>query len=550
MSNILLVDDEKSVRKTMQTFLQQKQYEVEVAAEADKAIQLLKDKSFDVAVVDIILPRVNGLEVLKQIQTLAPDVQVIIITGQPTVDTAAEAVRLGANEYLRKPINKEKLLKAVNHSVRLKQSEDERRRLQKENEKYQANLEKLVEQRTQELKQAMDDLRETQHQLVDQERQRALTQMASGIAHDFNNALSPIQSVVELLLEDPSYRQNQNELVHYLKHIQTSVNTATETVRRLRKFYRPRDKEEFVPLDLNNIIKEAVSVTEMKWKQEAQAAGKQVNIRTELNDASTIEGNEAELHEILTNLIFNAVEAMPEGGHIKISTHAENDSVVLLFSDNGVGMSEETLQKCLEPFYTTKGDDGNGLGLATLQGIVQRHNGSLSVDSTKGVGTTFRIVFPHCQATLNDSRDSEQLKNILPLNILLVEDHDCQRELLQEMLQKDGHSVDVAKDGVEGLELFYKGWYHVVITDRAMARMNGDQFAQKVKDKAPQKLVIMLTGFGDMMEANNEKPHAVDYLISKPANRDKLYSPLSQATEVITATPSSQTPTEENSNLT
>jgi len=550
MSNILLVDDEKSVRKTMQTFLQQKQYEVEVAAEADKAIQLLKDKSFDVAVVDIILPRVNGLEVLKQIQTLAPDVQVIIITGQPTVDTAAEAVRLGANEYLRKPINKEKLLKAVNHSVRLKQSEDERRRLQKENEKYQANLEKLVEQRTQELKQAMDDLRETQHQLVDQERQRALTQMASGIAHDFNNALSPIQSVVELLLEDPSYRQNQNELVHYLKHIQTSVNTATETVRRLRKFYRPRDKEEFVPLDLNNIIKEAVSVTEMKWKQEAQAAGKQVNIRTELNDASTIEGNEAELHEILTNLIFNAVEAMPEGGHIKISTHAENDSVVLLFSDNGVGMSEETLQKCLEPFYTTKGDDGNGLGLATLQGIVQRHNGSLSVDSTKGVGTTFRIVFPHCQATLNDSRDSEQLKKILPLNILLVEDHDCQRELLQEMLQKDGHSVDVAKDGVEGLELFYKGWYHVVITDRAMARMNGDQFAQKVKDKAPQKLVIMLTGFGDMMEANNEKPHAVDYLISKPANRDKLYSPLSQATEVITATPSSQTPTEENSNLT
>ena len=377
---------------------------------------------------------------------------------------------------------------------------------------------KLAEQ---ELQQALEDLRSKEQQLVDQERQRALTMMASGIAHDFNNALSPIQGFSTMLLEYPDTLADRDTALHYLGHIQKAASNAEETIRRMRKFYRPREEAMFTALDLNDVVTDAVSLTKPRWKEEAAAAGKNIDIHADLGTIPFVSGNEGELNEMVTNLIFNAVDAMPNGGLIRITTTYVDGSVVLEFSDNGMGMPKETKHKCIDPFYTTKGTEGTGLGLAITNGIIQRHGGEMTVETSEGEGTTFRITLPLAQRNIEIETQAESRK-VRPLKILVAEDEESQRKLLFDMLSGEEHCVDVMTDGVNALEKFNAGWYDLVITDRAMPELGGDELAKRVKEIVPQKPVIMLTGFGDMMDAAGETPGHVDLVVSKPISKEKM----------------------------
>ena len=375
---------------------------------------------------------------------------------------------------------------------------------------------------------ALDNLQKSQQQLIDQERQQALTTMASGIAHDFNNALSPIQGFADLLLENSESRNDEETLIQYLKRIRTSANTASETVRRMRKFYRPREENPFVTVDLNKVIKEAVAVTRPRWEKEAQASGRHIEISTQLDATCSISGNEGELHEMLTNLIFNAVDAMPEGGVINIKTYDKDGYVFLEFGDTGEGMSEETKTKCFDPFYTTKGAKGSGLGLATLQGTVERHGGDVEIKSTEGEGTSFRIYLPVIEKETSTAEQEKVAVETRKLNILVIEDEESQHEWLSTVLDAEGHNVDGAFDGSEGLRKFNSNRYDLIITDRAMPEMNGVQLAANIKKTDPAKPIIMLTGFGDMMDAADEKPDHVDLVVSKPISREKLQNAIAQ----------------------
>lgn len=372
-----------------------------------------------------------------------------------------------------------------------------------------------------ELEETVEQLCIAQQQVVNHERQRALTTMASGIAHDFNNALSPIQGFSSMLLDEPALLQDQEKVRRYLNHIQKSASSAAETIRRMRKFYRPDEKADFTELNLNSIITDAVSITEPRWKEEMKVDGKKIEIKTCLDNIPAVKGNEAELNDMITNLIFNAVDAMPEGGRISVSTYLQEDNVILEFSDNGIGMSEDTKRKCLEPFYTEKGSEGSGLGLATVQGVTSRHNGELSIESKHGEGTTFCIALPIAESTaaVTDIKPKLQTNT---LKILAVEDEEVQRELLQDILIADGHQVETASNGIEGIEKFNNDRFDLVISDRAMHEMSGDQLAEKIKESAPDIPVIMITGFGDMMDAAGEKPASVDVVLSKPMSKEKL----------------------------
>jgi len=167
------------------------------------------------------------------------------------------------------------------------------------------------------------------------------------------------------------------------------------------------------------------------------------------------------------------------------------------------------------------------LGLATIQGIVQRHDGSLHIDTEENAGTTFTISFPLAKSA-EASEQSEKTCDLGVLKILVVEDEESQRDLLKELLGSEGHEVDTASEGLDALKKFNAGWYDLVITDRAMPQMNGDQLAKQVKKTAPQKAVIMLTGFGDMMDAAGESPQCVDLTISKPITKEKLVNAIGQ----------------------
>lgn len=233
---------------------------------------------------------------------------------------------------------------------------------------------------------------------------------------------------------------------------------------------------------------------------------------------------------VLTNLILNAVDAMPDSGILTIRTRPEREAVVVEVSDTGVGMTEDVRHRCLEPFFTTKGERVTGLGLAMVYGIIRRHRGTLGVDSEPGRGTT--VLFRLPVATGRDgeiTRDAAEAPS-RQLRILIVNDEPTMRELLTEFLTCDGHAVETATNRREGLEKFHAGWFDLVVTDRGMPEMSGDQLATAIKRAAPDKPIIVLTGFGDLMETSGEKPAGVDLVVGKPVTLPALREAVAKVT--------------------
>lgn len=365
-------------------------------------------------------------------------------------------------------------------------------------------------------------LHSSQQKIIEQERLGALGQMASGIAHDFSNALTPVLGFSEILLNHPENLQDRKKLIDYLTMINTAARDAMSIVARLREFYRGRKKADpFLPVNLKQITEQVVLLTRPRWKDQALAKGAVIKVETELDPASRILGDDAAMREVLTNLIFNAVDAMPRGGAILIRSWVDESQVYLETSDTGKGMSEEVRRRCFEPFFSTKGRSGTGMGLAMVYGVIRRHEGSIDVRSEPGQGTAFLIRLPR----LTPSQEKAPAA-VLPaagrpvdrkLHVLVVDDEPLVRQVVQEYLLADGCTVETASDGNEGYEKFTHGRYDLVFTDWAMPGMNGDQMTAKIKQAQPGMPVIMLTGFGDLMKPKSGFTPSPDLVLSKPA---------------------------------
>ncbi len=372
------------------------------------------------------------------------------------------------------------------------------------------------------LRRAYEDLRQTQRAVMQQERLRALGQMASGIVHDVNNALSPILGYVELLLET---EPDLNERVRrQLEIVKTAAADIAQIVARIREFYRSRGADEpLFPVDLNRVAEQAVDLTRPYWRDVPQERGVVVEVRMELEPGlPTVLGLEGEIREAVVNLVLNAVDAMPQGGVLTIRTYKRADRVVLEVQDTGVGMDEETRRRCLEPFFTTKERAGTGLGLAVVYGVMQRHEGDIQVESELGQGTTVRLIFPlPTGAVPARPRPEESTPLDRSLHVLVIDDEPLLRELMKELLQSDGHRVEVADGGQAGLEAFRAARargtpFDVVITDLGMPYVDGRAVVQAVKQESPATPVILMTGWGTPLRAEVPVPTAVDYVLEKP----------------------------------
>jgi PAS domain S-box-containing protein len=367
------------------------------------------------------------------------------------------------------------------------------------------------------LEEALTDLKKAQSQLVQQERLRALGQLASGIAHDFNNALTPILGYSDILLTIPDMLDDKDMVKKRLQVINTAAMDARDTVNRLREFYRMRGGSEILTsVNLNAVIQQAIQLTQPKWKDQAQVNGVTIGILTDLEETPPVSGTQSELREVLTNLIFNSVDAIPSDGTISLRTWVSGNDVALEISDTGVGMTEETRQRCFEPFFSTKDLSGTGLGLSVVYGIIQRHGGTIEVESEVGKGTTFTIYLPISKEIEHKEEIQEVETSLRPLHVLVVDDEPFIQAVLSEYLTNDGHSFEIASNGQEGLAIFGSSSFDLVITDRAMPDMGGDQLAVAIKQLVPGIPVIMITGFGSLMEAAGEMPMGVDCLLSKP----------------------------------
>lgn len=385
------------------------------------------------------------------------------------------------------------------------------------------------------LQQAYDDLRRTQDAVMQQERLRALGQMASGIAHDINNALSPISLFTESILTMDADLSAASR--GKLEVIQRAIDDAAHTVSRMKDFYRQREATlDLAPVELNTVVRQVLDLTQSRWKDVAQERGVEIDVHTKLAPGlPAILGAESELREALVNLVFNAVDALPEGGVITIrGQHLKKDDLVRIeVIDNGAGMDEATRQRCLEPFFTTKGEAGSGLGLAMVYGVIQRHGGDLKIESEPGRGTTMRMLF----AAANDEAITPKNETIAGpierMRLLLIDDDPILLRSLRDVLSADGHAVAVASDGAQGLVSFGNALqegkpFDVVITDLGMPKMDGRRVAQAVKEASPKTSVLLLTGWGERLKAEQEHLPHIDQVLSKPPKLRDLRAALAE----------------------
>ena len=389
------------------------------------------------------------------------------------------------------------------------------------------------------LQQAYDDLRQSQHTVMQQERLRALGQMASGIAHDINNAISPVSLYTESLLErEPNLSARARG---YLTTIQRAIEDVARTVARMREFYREREAQLTLErVDVNRAIRQVVELTRPRWSDLPQQRGAMVELRTELSEnLPEIMGAEHEIRDALTNLIFNAVDAMPTGGTLTVRTRESpggdgGDRILIDVSDTGVGMDEDTRRRCLEPFFTTKGERGTGLGLAMVYGMIQRHSAELDIESTVGAGTTVRLSFPsYTSSNVTTTRVIKLPALGRRLRILLVDDDPMLIKSVQDTLQEDGHLITATHGGQAGIDAFAaaqkRGESHdIVVTDLGMPYVDGRKVAASIKTLSPKTPVILLTGWGQRLVAANDIPPHVDKVLSKPPRLNELRAALSE----------------------
>jgi signal transduction histidine kinase/ActR/RegA family two-component response regulator len=384
--------------------------------------------------------------------------------------------------------------------------------------------------------QARRHVEELSHYIAEQERIReqyaqieklsALGELASGVAHDFNNTLAGILGRAQLLLgtKDPEKVEAGLQLI-----IKTARDGA-KTIKRIQDFARQRRDHDFQPVSMDQVLLDVREITRPRWKSTAEAAGVQIRLELQLgSDTTPVLGDESELREVLVNMVFNAVDAMPEGGTLTLSTRELGDRVEVCVTDTGVGMTEDVRSRVFDPFFTTKGKTGLGLGLAVSYGIIRRHDATVEVQSEVGRGTTFRIRLPAAQGPVRSEPRPDPPPPLAAVpdhtgktEFLVVDDEERVRELLRDILESEGHRVTLAASGHEAVSLLGRGHFDAVFTDIGMPGMSGWELAHAVRQLAPRLPLAVVTGWGEAVGSAEQHAAQVDWIVPKPFNADRI----------------------------
>jgi len=361
----------------------------------------------------------------------------------------------------------------------------------------------------------MTETRRLREKLHDSERLRSLGELASGVAHDFNNLLGAVLGRTQLLRR----RDFPADVDRDLAVVEKAAMDGRETVRRIQEFSRLRTDRPLTPVDLGQIIEDAVEITRTRWEADAARRNVSVQVVSRCEPVPPILGNPAELREVYTNLILNAVDAMPQGGRLTLRCAAPGGLVHSEVEDTGVGMTEEIRRHLFDPFFTTKGQGGTGLGMSVAYGIVRRHGGTIDVTTTLGHGTRFVLEFPACDvAALEVVADAGAAtpEAVRPGRILVIDDEPSIAQLLEDALSCEGHSVEIALSGREGLEMSSVSEFDLVMTDLGMPDMSGWEVARTIRAARPHVPVVLVTGWGTTLSPDEVSRSGISAVLHKP----------------------------------
>lgn len=685
---VLVVDDEESIRHVLNRVLEMNGCEVRQAGSAEEAVKQIADWEPAVAMVDIVLPGKNGIQFLADVKKIYKDTEVLVMTSNSSANTALQAIRSGAYDYLQKPFdnlkeiwtnvqralekrglglkNREVLEKAearnqqLSNSVSLPEADDglsdfsslkevmenflavvmaeldvkraslmllnsRSRELQivasrgvprgmldmrvalgegiagrvaqtgepflvtdaatdlrvderpdlsssfisapiafsvpikSEREIFgvvnvtnrasgkpftaddTAFLSGLAGQlgividgarRSDQLHKAYQSLRVMQDQLVFSERIKAVGQMAAGVAHDFNNSLSVILTRAQFAIN--RLEDGAPDLDSIRADLETIVKTSlqgAETIKRVQEYTRIRKGSPNASVDLNAVILDAVEIARPMWKEQCEAVGVSVEVITDLGPIEAVSGNVYELTQVVNNLIFNAVEAMPDGGTIRISTRVDEGRVRMQVTDSGTGMSDETRQRIFEPFFSTK-ETGQGLGTSIIFNIVERHQGRIDVESELGKGTSFTIRLPIFTGDLASEGPIAEPETLPPVEsrILLVDDDATVRETNAEILGCGGHTVTAVASGSQALKRLQRERFDLVITDLSMPGMSGLELAEKIRSFDSELPVLLFSGWAIQEQEEKLAAVGIEHVLAKPCLMEDLLATVQRAT--------------------
>jgi PAS domain S-box-containing protein len=347
---------------------------------------------------------------------------------------------------------------------------------------------------------------------------RALGRLASGVAHDFNNLLAAILGQSQLIrraVVEPG-------LLRRLDVIETAAQDGAATVRRIQEFARQRRDERATAVPLARLLASSVEITRTRWENEAQSRGVTYAVETVPIGADLhVFGQESELREVFVNLILNAIEAMPLGGTMTISALSADDEVTVRFRDEGVGIAASVRTELFEPYYTTKGESGTGLGLAVSYSIVTRHGGRIEVESEEGRGSTFDVTLPIAHDVSPDEECVGRDNALGSRRVLVIDDDDAVREVLSDILNEQGHEVVSARDGASAIELLRGKRFDLIFTDLSMPNMDGWDVARRCRELQPRSKIVLVTGYAGAIETPSDAPR-IDAIVAKPFDYDEI----------------------------
>ncbi|HEY0320744.1 MAG TPA: PAS domain-containing protein [Pyrinomonadaceae bacterium] len=353
-----------------------------------------------------------------------------------------------------------------------------------------------------------------QERMAQSDKLRAVGELAAGVAHNLNNSLTVIQGRAQLL----QMRAMDEATSKSLEIITRAVSDGAQTLRRMLDFARRGTTTDFAPLDLSDLIASSVETARPKWQSSSATRSGQIEVQVVNQGAVYVYGDAAELREVVLNMIFNAVDAMPEGGVIETGTRMEIDSACFWVADTGRGMSPEVVKRIFEPFYTTKGERGTGLGLSASHGIVARHSGQIMVVSFPNEGTRFEVRLPLFEEAKRVKQETAQspLIHVEPARILVVEDEERVRSLLCDTFEAAGHTVVQTADGADALKRLEEEEFELVISDIGLPEVSGLQVTRWIKEHRPGTLVILATGWIDILTPADYEQGRIDAIFKKP----------------------------------
>jgi len=348
------------------------------------------------------------------------------------------------------------------------------------------------------------------------EKMAALGELSFGVAHNVNNTLTGILGRAQLLLRT----KDAEKITSGIETIIKSAEDGAHIIRRIQDFARKQPSRRFQAVSVAVLMKDVCEMSRPRW--EARADGPQIRMALFADCTGSVMGDAVELREVLVNMIYNAIDAMPSGGEIRMSSQESNGRVVLSIADSGTGMTPEVKSRLFDPFFTTKGKGGTGMGMAVSFGIIRRHNGSIDVESEPGRGTTFRISLPVAESVGTNvesgSERADAASETDRIRVLVVDDESAVREVLREALEAEGCEVLVAESGEMALKLYdaREGKLDVVFTDIGMPEMSGWELASEIRKRSAMIPLAIVSGWADAISCDARQAIKADWVVSKP----------------------------------